>query len=55
LVEELRPVSQDLRCEDELEGVLEIAEGGTGAEKQRQVFAKSGSTKDVVEYLVGTT
>jgi glutamate---cysteine ligase / carboxylate-amine ligase len=55
LVEELRPVSQDLRCEDELESLLEIVAGSTGAERQRQVFAKSGSTKAVVEYLVGTT
>jgi glutamate---cysteine ligase / carboxylate-amine ligase len=55
LVEELRPVSQDLRCEDELESLLEIVAGSTGAERQRQVFAKSGSTKAVVEYLVETT
>ena len=55
LVKVLRPVSQDLGCEAELEGVLEIAEGGTGAEKQRAVFGKRGSTKDVIEHLVTTT
>ena len=55
LVEELRPISQDLRCEDELGGVLEIIEGGTGAERQREVFAKSRSAKAVVEYLVAAT
>jgi carboxylate-amine ligase len=55
LVEELRPLSQELRCQDELGGVLEIVEGGTGTERQRQVFAKSGSTKAVVEYLVAAT
>jgi len=52
LVEALRPVSQDLGCEAELEGVLEILQGGTGAEKQRAVFAKRGSMKAVVGHLV---
>ena len=55
LVEELRPVSQDLRCEAELEGVLEISTGDNGAERQRRVFARSGSTRAVVDHLVATT
>jgi carboxylate-amine ligase len=55
LVKSLHAVSQDLGCEAELEGVVEIAEGGTGADRQRAVFSKRGSTKDVVEYLVATT
>lgn len=55
LVKALHPVSQDLGCEAELERVLEIAEGGTGAEKQRAVFGKRGSTEDIVEYLVTAT
>jgi carboxylate-amine ligase len=55
LVKALRPVSQDLGCEAELEGVLEITEGGADAEKQRAVFGKRGSTKDVVEHLVSAT
>jgi glutamate---cysteine ligase / carboxylate-amine ligase len=55
LVKTLHPVSQDLGCEGELEGVLEITTGGTGAEKQRAVFGKRGSTKDVIEYLVAAT
>src|SRR5918992_4822286 len=54
LVESLHAVSQDLGCEAELEGVLEIAAGGTGADRQRGVFSKRGSTEDVVEYLVAT-
>jgi glutamate---cysteine ligase / carboxylate-amine ligase len=55
IVKALRPVSQDLGCEAELEEVLEITDGGTGAEKQRAVFAKRGSTEDVMEHLVAAT
>jgi carboxylate-amine ligase len=55
LVKTLRPVSQDLGCEAELEGVLRIVEGGTGADKQRAVFAKRGSLRDVVGHLVTAT
>ena len=55
LVRTLRPVSQDLGCEAELEGVLKIVDGGTGAERQRAVFWKHGSAKDVAGYLVATT
>ena len=55
LVKALRPLSQDLGCEAELEGVLEIVEAGTGAERQRAVFASGGSTKCVIEDIVATT
>ncbi len=55
LIEELRPVSQDLGCEDELEGILEILERRTGAEEQRSVFGKHGSLEAVARYLVAAT
>ena len=55
LVTKLRPVSQDLGCEAELEGVLEILERGTGADLQRAVYARRGSLEDVVDYLLETT
>jgi carboxylate-amine ligase len=55
LVSSLRPISQDLGCEAELEGVLEIVDHGTGAERQRAVFEKRGSTEDVAGYLVART
>jgi carboxylate-amine ligase len=55
LVEELRPIAQDLRCEEELVGVLEITELGTGAELQRAAFGRSGSLKGVVDYLIENT
>jgi carboxylate-amine ligase len=55
LVKALGHVSQDLRCDAELAGVLRIVEGGTGAEKQRAVFGERGSPEDVVAYLVAAT
>lgn len=55
LVEELKPVSQHLGCEYELEGVLEILAGGTGAKMQRSVFEKHGSLNAVARYLTANT
>src|SRR5919107_1320191 len=55
LVDRLRPVSQDLGCETELEGVLEILHRGTGAELQRAAYKRRGSLEDVVDYLLETT
>lgn len=55
LVEELAPVSRDLGCEAELEGVLEIAHSGNGAEEQRRVFDERNSLQDVAAYLVAAT
>jgi carboxylate-amine ligase len=55
LVEELRPHSQDLGCEDELEGVLEIVERGTGSRLQRRAYEESGDFLDVVAYLIEGT
>ena len=55
LVTGLRPVSQDLGCEAELKGVLEIVRRGTGADLQRAVYARRGSLEDVVDYLLETT
>ncbi|MDP9480457.1 MAG: YbdK family carboxylate-amine ligase [Actinomycetota bacterium] len=55
LVARLRPVSQDLGCEAELEGTLEILDRGSGAELQRAVYEKRGSLADVVKYLLETT
>ena len=55
LVEELRPIAQDLGCEEELCGVLEIVELGTGAELQRAAFERSGSLEGVMDYLTQGT
>jgi carboxylate-amine ligase len=53
IITELRPVSQDLGCEAELDGVLEMTL--TGAESQRAVYERRRSMKDVVGYLVAET
>jgi len=55
LVEELRPVSQHLKCENELEGILEIVESGTGSQNQRRALEKSGDFLDVVAFLIEST
>ena len=55
LVKELRPVAQGLRCEAELEGVLEIVDRGNGADQQRAVFEKNGSLENLVDSLIGAT
>ncbi|MGI8859506.1 MAG: glutamate--cysteine ligase [Rubrobacteraceae bacterium] len=52
LVEELRPHAQDLGCENELSGILEIVEGGTGSRRPREVYKKSGDFLDVVAFLI---
>ncbi|WP_166179056.1 glutamate--cysteine ligase [Rubrobacter tropicus] len=55
LVERLRPVSQTLGCEDELLGILEIVERGTGSQHQRRAYQRKGDFRDVVSYLVEGT
>jgi carboxylate-amine ligase len=55
LVARLRPVSQDLGCEAELEGIPEILDRGSGAELQRAVYKRRGSLTDVVGYLLEAT
>jgi len=55
LVEQLRPISQDLGCENELSGVLKIAENGTGSQHQRRAYEESGDFLDVVAFLIEGT
>ena len=55
LVEQLRPVSQDLNCENELLNVIEIVEGGTGSQRQRRTYEESGDFLDVVAFLIEGT
>jgi glutamate---cysteine ligase / carboxylate-amine ligase len=55
LIERLKPHAQDLGCENELEGVLEIVEGGTGSQRQREVYEASGDFLDVVAFLIEGT
>ncbi|MEJ7818751.1 MAG: glutamate--cysteine ligase [Rubrobacteraceae bacterium] len=53
--ERLKPHAQDLGCEHELEGILEIVEGGTGAQRQRRAYEESGDFLDVVAFLIEGT
>jgi carboxylate-amine ligase len=55
LVEQLRPHSQDLGCEDELLDALEIVEGGTGSQRQREAYENSDDFLDVVAFLIEGT
>jgi glutamate---cysteine ligase / carboxylate-amine ligase len=55
LVEHLKPHAQDLGCENELEGILEIVENGTGSQRQREVYDASGDFLDVVAFLIEGT
>jgi carboxylate-amine ligase len=55
MVERLKPHAQDLGCENELEGVLEIVESGTGSQRQREVYDESGDFLDVVAFLIEGT
>ncbi len=55
LVAELRPISQDLGCENELLGILEIVENGTGSQHQRRIYEKSGDFLEVVAFLIEGT
>src|SRR5918997_160391 len=55
LIVRLRPISQDLGCEAELEGISEIAAGGYRAAEQSRLLPQSPSTKDVVAHRVAET
>jgi carboxylate-amine ligase len=55
MVERLKPHAQDLGCEHELEGILEIVEAGTGSQRQREVYDESGDFLDVVAFLIEGT
>ena len=47
LLPELEPVARDLDCELELAQVRRILVEGTGADRQRAVFEKTGSLREV--------
>ena len=55
LVEQLKPFARGLGCENELEGILQIVESGTGSQRQREVYDESGDFLDVVAFLIEGT
>ena len=52
LVERCRPYAEQLNCAEELEGVTDIVEHGSGATRQREVFERTGDMTEVVRYLI---
>ena len=52
LIDLCRPFADTLGCAQELEGVNDILDNGTGASRQREVFRRSGDAREVVEFLL---
>ena len=52
LMAELIPVAKNLRCEKEIMGVRDIVRRGQSYIRQRRVFKRTGSLKDVVDSLI---
>ena len=52
LVDLCRPFAERLGCLEELEGIYDILEQGTGAQRQREVFNRAHSMQDVMKFLV---
>jgi glutamate---cysteine ligase / carboxylate-amine ligase len=55
LVERLRPHARELGAERELEGVLEMVEGGTGAERQLADWRADRDLRELVRKIVAST
>ena len=51
LVEQLRPISNELSCDENLDRVLEMAKGVSWSGKQLEVLDKTGSPRDVVRHF----
>lgn len=51
MVDQLRGVAQDLRCETELQWVLDLANGPDWAERQRAILERTNDPKQVVAEL----
>ncbi len=51
-VEQLLPVARDLDCVAELESVLDIPRRGASYQRQRAVYAETGSMREVVRSIV---
>jgi len=52
VLERLAPIARDLECVDELAGVSRIIERGASYQRQRAVYARTGSMRDVVASVV---
>ena len=52
LVEELRDHAVELGCEAELNGVVDIVERGTGAQRQMEVWEAEGDLVQLMRRIV---
>lgn len=48
-------VVDELNCRNEVEYAWEILKRGTGADRQLEVFERTGNLKDVVDYMISET
>jgi carboxylate-amine ligase len=55
LVEDLRPLAGELGCENELGGILDIVEHGTGSQRQCRIYEENGDLLEVVADLIEGT
>ena len=51
LVDQLRDVAQDLKCESELLHIREVASGPSWADRQRSILSDSGNATEIVRRL----
>ena len=52
LLELCRPFAHDLGCGEELEGINDILDHGTGAGRQVEVFQRTKDPQEVVRFLI---
>jgi carboxylate-amine ligase len=52
LLDLCRPFAQDLGCAEELEGINDILDHGTGASRQVEIFQRTGDPREVVCFLL---
>jgi carboxylate-amine ligase len=55
LLDELREHAEELGCSNELDGVRELIEGGTGAHRQLEVLERSGDVKELLRATLEAT
>ncbi len=48
-----QPFAERLGCAQELQGLSDILEHGNGAQRQREVYQRTGDMREVVKYLIG--
>jgi carboxylate-amine ligase len=52
LLDVCRPIARDLGCAEELEGINDIIDHGTGARRQVEVFQRASDAREVVDFLI---